>query len=148
MTTAQTKKRRYRRISPELQYINAVRAMEGGDDSAKTRVALFKLTGRGGVERDAVEAVSLLEERAKGKDSEAKWMLGLCYEYGIGTHQDISLAEELYRQSSAAKNAVGKFLLRNGKYQRGGGSLIITEGLLRFFKAFLCVVKRVMFLTI
>ena len=71
--------------SDEAQYRKAVHAMESGDESAKTEVAYYKLSGCGGVEIDAAGAVALLEERKKEADCEAKWMLGLCCEYGVGT---------------------------------------------------------------
>ena len=108
-------------ISDEAQYADAVRAMKSGDESAKTRVAYYKLSGRGGVEIDAEEAVVLLEERAKKDDSEAKWLLGLCCEFGIGTKQDIERAVLFYRQSSEAKNIVGEFLMKNDGSKRGSG---------------------------
>ena len=106
-------------ISDAAQYREAVSAMENGDSSAKTKVAYYKLTGLGGVEVDEDEAVVLLEERAKDGDNEAKWMLGLCYEYGIGIEQDIKRAELLYQQSKEGGNVVGKFLLENSEGGRG-----------------------------
>ena len=106
--------------SDEVQYKEAVRAMDSGDESAKTKVAYFKLSGRGGVEVDADGAVALLEERVKDRDYEAMWMLGLCCEYGIGTEQDIERAVNLYRESYEGGNVVGGFLM-NDKGGRGTG---------------------------
>ena len=57
--------------SDELQYREAVHAMNSGDERAKTKVAFFKLSGRGGVKVDTSEAVALLEERVKEGDCEA-----------------------------------------------------------------------------
>ena len=56
------------------------------------------LSGSGGVEVDADSAVALLEELLKDNQLEAMWMLGLCYEYGLGTEQDIDRAKQLYTQ--------------------------------------------------
>ena len=111
-------------MSDEAQYREAVKAMKKGDKSAKTKVAFYKLTGVGGIEIDEYGAVALLEERAKEGDNEAKWMLGLCCEYGRGTEQNIERAELLYRQSSQAGDVVGKFLLENDKGGRGNGVMI------------------------
>ncbi len=70
-----------------------------GKEKSKTKVAWFKLAGQGGYEVDADGAVVLLEEKAKGKDSKAMWMLGLCYEYGMYYDQNMEKAELLYKQS-------------------------------------------------
>ena len=101
------------------QYDEALRALESGDDHARTRVAFFKLSGRGGAEIDVDGAIALLKERADGTDDEAKWMLGLCFEYGVGVKQNAKRALSLYRQSSEAENVVGKFLMRNGDGGKG-----------------------------
>ena len=108
-----------KKISDAAQFREAVNAMEHGDVKAKTKVAYYKLSGLGGVEVDEEGAVALLEERAKDGDSEAKWMLGLCCEYGMGIEQDIERAELLYQQSSEGGNVVGEFLLENGEGGRG-----------------------------
>ena len=104
----------------------AVNAMEKGDVKAKTKVAFYKLTGLGGVEVDEEGAVALLEQRAEAGDSEAKWMLGVCCEYGIGIEQDIERASLLYQQSSKAGNVVGEFLLENDRSTRGSGVMIVN----------------------
>ena len=96
----------------EAQAREAMCAIKRGDRRAKTTVAYYKLTGCGGVEVDAEGAVVLLKERAKEGDSEAEWMLGLCYEYGIGIKQDIEQAQVLFRQSSDAGNSAGEILVR------------------------------------
>ena len=112
--------------SDEAQYREAVSAMEGGDESAKTKVAYYKLSGRGGVEVDRDGAVALLEERVKDRDYEAMWILGLCCEYGLGTEQDIERAQKLYRESKEGHNVVGEFLTENGLSGRGSG--VMTAG--------------------
>ena len=114
-----TDKEKNEEVSEEAQYKEAVRAMNNGDNKAKTKVAYYKLTGRGDGEVDAREAVALLEERVKDGDDEAKWMLGLCCEYGIGIKQDIARALLLYQQSNGAKNVVGEFLVKNDRCKRG-----------------------------
>ena len=114
-------------ILDAAQYREAVSAMEHGEVKAKTKVAYYKLTGLGGVEFDEDEAVVLLEERAKDGDNEAKWILGLCYEYGIGIEQDIERAELLYQESSEGGNVVGRFLLENDEGGRGSGVMKVKS---------------------
>ena len=122
-----TEKERIRGVSEEAQYKEAVGAMEKGEESAKTKVAFFKLSGLGGAKVDVGEAVALLEERAKEGDCEAKWVLGLCCEYGMGIEQDIERAEELYRESCEGGNAVGDFLMKNGEGGRGSGVMKVNS---------------------
>ena len=112
--------------SDEVQYREAVQAMESGDEGAKTKVAFFKLSGRGGVKVDTSEAVALLEERVKEGDCEAKWMLGLCCEYGKGTGQDIERAVKLYGESCEGGNIVGEFLMMNNEGGRGTGAMKVN----------------------
>ena len=111
----------------EAQRKEAEHAMERGDEAAKTIVAYFKLSGRGGAEVDVDGAVALLEDRAKEEDCEAKWMFGLCCEYGMGTEQSIERAEELYRESCEGGNVVGEFLMKNGKDVRGSGVMKVKS---------------------
>ena len=111
----------------EAQRKEAERAMERGDESAKTKVAYYKLSGRGGAEADVERAVVLLEERARDGDCEAKWMLGLCCEYGMGAEQDNERARELYRESCEGGNVVGEFLKENGSGGRGSGVMKVKS---------------------
>ena len=113
-------------VSDEVQYREAVHAMKSGDESAKIKVAFFKLSGCGGVEVSSSEAVALLEERVKEGDCEAKWMLGLCCEYGIGTEQDIERAVKLYGECWEGGNVVGEFLMKNDKAGRGTGVMKVN----------------------
>ena len=108
-------------------YKEAVHAMESGDEKAKMKVAFYKLTGRGGVEIDVKGAVALLEDSSEKGNGEAKWMLGLCCEYGIGTKQDIERAESLYQQSYDAGNVVGEFFVWNDLGGRGEGVMKADE---------------------
>ncbi len=88
-------------------------AVEGGDESAKTKLAWYKLSGVGGCEIDTNGAVALLEERVKDNDAEAMWMLGVCSEFGRGCEQDIKKAKMLYKQSRRRRNGIGKILAKN-----------------------------------
>ena len=107
----------------KLKYEEVKKAVEeGGDESAKTKLAWLKLSGLGGAEKDEVGAVALLEERVKENDGEAMWMLGVCNEYGIGTEQDIERANDLYKQSSESENEIGKFFAGKGG-ERGNGKM-------------------------
>ena len=111
----------------EREYQEVVCAVEGGDNKAKTKLAWYKLSGRGDADVDVDDAVVLLEERVKDKDAEAIWMLGLCCEYGIGCEQDIERAEQLYQQSCDSGSVIGKFLAENGKDGRGSGVMNVAE---------------------
>ena len=122
-----TEKEGKKGVADEAQYREAVGAMEKGDESAKTSVAYFKLSGLGGAKVDMEGAVALLEERVKEGDCEAKWVLGLCCEYGMGIEQDIERAEELYRESCEGGNAVGDFLMKNGEGGRGSGVMKVNS---------------------
>jgi len=82
-----------------------------GDESSKTDLAWFLLSGLGGAEKDADKAVALLEERVKDDDAEAMWMLGLCKEFGYGTEKDLKKGNELFIQSSERGSKNGKFLV-------------------------------------
>ena len=109
------------KMSDETLYRGALQAMENGIEEAKTKVAFFKISGRGGAEVDLVKAISLLEERVKGGDGEAMWILGLCCEYGIGMPQDIKQANVLFSHSRDTNNAIGKLLAISGECGRGSG---------------------------
>ena len=69
----------------EKEYKEVEKAVDSGDNSAKTKLAWYLLSGCGGAEVDKERAVKLLKERVEAdKDGEAMWMLGICNEYGIG----------------------------------------------------------------
>ena len=114
-------------MTNEAEFRETVHAMKNGDERAMTKVAFYKLSGSGGVGIDAFGAVVLLEKRVKDRDCEAKWMLGLCCEYGVGTEQDIERAEKLYRESCEGGNAVGDFLMKNGQGGRGTGMMKVKS---------------------
>ena len=115
-------------VSKVHEYKDALDAVERGDESAKTTLAWYMLSGYGGADVDADGAVALLEERVKDRDAEAMWMLGVCCEYGIGTEKDIERAQKLYSESKDGGNAIGKNLLKNGElYEKGSGYLRIKR---------------------
>ncbi len=94
----------------EEKYDDVLTAVKKGDECAKTKLAWYKLSGRGGCEVDIEGAVELLRERVKQKDAEAMWMLGVCNEFGIGTRQKHKKARKFCNKSSEARNSIGVFL--------------------------------------
>ena len=117
-----------KQLSEKELYKEAVFAMERGVELLKTKVAFYKLSGRG-TEFDPEGAVPLLEDRAEKGDGEALWMLGVCCEYGIGMERDTVRAELLYYQSCQTKNVVGTFLSKNNGGGRGTGTMLTSWGL-------------------
>ena len=111
----------------ELKYEDIKKAVEEGDESAKTKLAWLRLSGLGGAEKDEDGAVALLEERVKEGDDEAMWMLGVCNDYGIGIEQNIERAEDLYKQSSERGNEIGKFFAAHGDDKRASGKMGIKR---------------------
>ena len=110
------------------RYRRALHAMVRGDEKAKATVAFYQLTGRGGAKVDADEAVSLLYECTKDRNTEAMWMLGLCCEYGEGTEQDIDQAVSLYQRACGGYGFVaGEFLYWNTKGGRGTGLMKVDS---------------------
>ena len=107
--------------SPETQYKETMKAVEGGDNKAKTKLAYYELSGYGGCEIDVDKAVALLKERVEDEDADAMWLLGLCYEYGMGCEQDLEQAESLYERSRYRNNIIGEFFVRNGVHTIGTG---------------------------
>ena len=118
-------------MKEEEEYKEVLSAVEKGDDeSAKTKLAWFMLSGLGGAKIEVEKAVKILEERVAAGDNEAMWMLGICKEYGRGTRQDIEGAEELYKQSSESGNEIGKILDWKGKEWGCGSGKMKISGLL------------------
>ena len=99
-----------KKITEEEEYKKVSRAVDDGDNKAKTKLAFYLLTGIGGAEIDEDRAVALLEERVEERETDAMWMLGLCYEYGIGCEKDFKRAMSLYEQSGDGGNAAGRLL--------------------------------------
>jgi len=102
----------------EEEYKLTEKLVELGSNKAKTKLAHYKLLGHG-CETDADEAVVLLTERVKDDDSEAMWLLGLCYEFGMGTEQDLDEADSLYDLSY--DDPVGRFITDNLDSELGSG---------------------------
>ena len=114
----------------EEEYKEVAKAVESGDNSAKTKLAWYLLSGCGGAEVDKERAVKLLRERVKEeKDGEGMWMLGMCYEYGMGCEQDLIEAEGLYKECRECENVVGKFLVENREYNERGSGVMNVRGL-------------------
>ena len=111
--------------SDEVQYREAVHAMESCDDRAKTKDAFYKLLGRDGVAADADGAVALLEERVKEGDCGAECQLELCCEHGAGMEQDIERTEKLYGECYEGGNVVGEFLMKNDSGGVGTGVICL-----------------------
>ncbi len=110
-------------MNDKEEYKEVVEAVKEGNKEAKTKLAFFLLSGCGGAQIDEDRAVVLLEERVKDKDAEAMWMLGLCYEYGMGCETSVEKAEALYKRCCDGGNAIGKLLVENGEgNERGSGS--------------------------
>ena len=107
------------------EYERALHAVEAGSGKTKTLLAWFKITGRGGAKIDLPGAVELLKDRVDCRDGEAMWILGLCYEFGLGCEKDITEAENLYTRSSQRHNPVGELLSICGKTKRGTGLMEI-----------------------
>ena len=72
---------------------------EQKQEVALTTKALWLLQGSHDCKRDPEAAVQLLKQAAKANDPEAKWMLGLCFEYGVGTKSDVPHAMNLFKKS-------------------------------------------------
>ena len=69
--------------------------------------------------KQADEAVVLLEEGVKCQDSEAMWMLGVCCEFGMGIEQDVERAQQLYCASSQQGSATASLLATELKNRKG-----------------------------
>ena len=118
-------------MNEKEEYKQAVEAVKEGNKEAKTKLARYLLSGYGGVQIDEDRAVVLLEERvAKDGDAEAMWMLGLCYEYGMGCETSNEEAEALYKRSHEGGNAIGKFLVENGEGNEQGSGMMKVKSLL------------------
>ncbi len=102
-------------MNEKEEYKQVVEAVKEGNKEAKTKLARYLLSGYGGVQIDEDRAFDILKERvAKDEDAEAMWMLGLCYEYGMGCDKkDEAEAQKLYEQAADKQSLVGKFLMKH-----------------------------------
>ena len=109
----------------ELKYEDVKKAIERGEKKAKTKLAWLMLSGLRGAEKDEDGAVALLAERVKDGDTDAMWILGECYVFGLGTEQDLVRAKKLYKQSHDGGNKIGSFFASHKENGRGDGYLRI-----------------------
>ena len=79
----------------EMTYNAVMKAIQSGDKSAKTALAILKLKGLGGTEIDEKGAIELLKVRGRHRDLTAAWVFGLCCEFGVGVKQDINKVKKL-----------------------------------------------------
>ncbi len=125
-------KKRRREYWKDLKYDDVVEDSKRGLVSAKIKLAWLKLSGLGGAEKDEDSAVVLLEERAKDQNGDAMWMLGLCYEFGLGTERDPERAQTLYEQSGERRSTIGRILASRKREDRGTGMMNVYRLLLFF----------------
>jgi len=124
---------------PEEQYKETLKAIESGDEKAKTKLACYKLSGFGGCDVNVDEAITLLKKRVEEKDTDAMWILGLCYEFGKGCKQDLQEAVSLYKQSSDGGNEKGRLIYMNDIGGRGTGVMIMRGSKPEFVREILVV---------
>ncbi len=116
-------------MNDKEEYKQVVEAVKEGNKEAKTKLALYLLSGCGGAQIDEDRAVVLLEERVKDRDAEAMWMMGLCYEYGMGCETSDEEAEALYKRCCEGGNMIGEFLVENGKENERGSGVMKVKSL-------------------
>ena len=118
-------------MNEKEEYKQVVEAVKEGNKEAKTKLARYLLSGYGGVQIDEDRAFDILKERvAKGEDAETMWMMGLCYEYGMGCETSEEEAEALYKRSREGGNAIGVFLVENGEGNERGSGVMKVKSLL------------------
>ena len=120
-------------MNEKEEYKQVVEALKEGNKEAKTKLARYLLSGYGGVQIDEDRAFDILKERVtKDGDAEAMWMMGLCYEYGMGCETSVEEAESLYKRCREGGNATGEFLVENGEgNERGSGVMKVKSLLMR-----------------
>ena len=117
-------------MNDKEEYKQVVEAVKEGNKEAKTKLAWFLLSGYGGVQIDEDRAFDILKERvAKDGDAEAMWMMGLCYEYGMGCEISVEEAEALYKRCCDDRNVIGKFLVENGRRNKRVSGVMIVKSL-------------------
>ena len=122
-------------MNEKEEYKQVVEAVKEGNKEAKTKLARYLLSGYGGAQIDEDRAFDILKERvAKGEDAEAMWMMGLCYEYGMGCETSVEEAETLYKRCCDGGNVIGEFFVENGKWgwnERGSGVMKVKSLLMK-----------------
>ena len=118
-------------MNEKEEYKQVVEAVKEGDKEAKTKLARYLLSGYGGVQIDEDRAFDILKERVtKDGDAEAMWMLGLCYEYGMGCETSDEEAEALYKRCCDGRNVIGEFLVENREGNERGSGVMKVKSLL------------------
>ena len=118
-------------MNEKEEYKQVVEAVKEGDKEAKTKLARYLLSGYGGVQIDEDRAFDILKERVtKDEDVEAMWMMGLCYEYGMGCETSDEEAEALYKRCCEGGNVIGKFFEENGEGNERGSGVMKVKSLL------------------
>ena len=67
-----------------------------------------------------------VEERVEKGDDDAMWMLGACYEFGIGIEKDVAEAKALYSRSKQERNDFSVFLANKAMNEIGNEELVIS----------------------
>ncbi len=116
--------------SADEDYKQVVEAVKEGNKEAKTKLARYLLSGYGGAQIDEDRAFDILNERVKDGDAEAMWMLGLCYEYGMGCEISDKEIETLYKRCREGGNAIGEFFEENGEGNERESGVMKVKSLL------------------
>ena len=85
--------------------------MDGQTGVSKVSQALRLLREKG----EESKAFELLKECVGEGDASAVWLLGLCFEFGIGIESNPEQAEALYQKSAQMDDSIGLILKRNIK---------------------------------
>ena len=102
-----------KRIEEEeaLEYKKIKKVYDKGESNVVGRIAWYLLSGRGGIEKDVEKAFVLLENKADLCDKGMGWwLLGLCYEFGLGTERDRFKTITCYRHANRSKSEIASFL--------------------------------------
>ena len=110
-----------RRSSNKVQHQETAQVNPDGISCAKMAFNVLSNQRNDGDGDDKEQAISFLKKRSLKGDGEAMWLLGLCFEFGIGMEQDISQAELFYYRSGKAGDYVGEFISAHSQGGRGTG---------------------------
>ena len=115
----------------ETEGTSEVNKMEAEQKEQKQEVslttkALWLLQGSHQCKRDPEAAVALLKQATKANDPEAKWMLGLCFEYGVGTKSNGPHAMNLYKKAAHQKSLVGAAICKLKAKKKDYGSNVFS----------------------
>ena len=95
------------------------------------------------------DAVKLFEDCVTDGDVEATWMLGMCYEYGLGIDEDQKKAMELYEKAATKGCKTAEFLLSHKEIHSGYDREVLTLtdlSMLLFLLFLLLKMKKTLFL--